>query len=203
MAVAPFVRRWCRHIGQHGPPNQSLRPCALDQVACARYRMNVTDIVQTAADELGARVRERFDRFQQSSRTIGNFVSDSQKSVAGIIQRNAGNLTRLQTSELADDEPEEDDAATVTLGEDEVQYLTKLLSDHGGMLQQYPQILFEMAFIYFVAAFEAYMQDVIELTLRYRPEILKSASSWHGTRLSILFRAARSSHSWPNVRLAS
>ena len=107
----------------------------------------MTDTSPTAADELAARLRERYGRFLESARTIGNFVSDSEKSVASLIQRNADTLARLQYSEPGDNEPEEDDAKSVTLSDEEAQYLTKLLAEHGGTLQQYPQILFEMAFI--------------------------------------------------------
>lgn len=141
----------------------------------------MSDPTQAGASELAAQVRERFESFQQSARTITKFVSDTEKSVTELIARNADLLTRLTPIEgneeknLAEDAGDDDaNDHAVELDDETAAYLAKLMSEHAVTLERYPTILFEMAFIYFVAAFEAYLRDVIEATLRHRPQILKS-----------------------------
>jgi hypothetical protein len=127
-----------------------------------------------------ARLKNRFSRFQDSARTIAQFVAHTEKSVASLIQPLVDASSKLRMSErfyaAAHSSPEAD-AAQI---DERAEYIAGLLDQQVAQFDRYPGMLFEMAFIYFVAAFEGYMQDVTEMTLLQRPETLKS-----GKQLSI------------------
>lgn len=138
---------------------------------------------ETTAQQFVQAIRLRYDGFREAAQLISNFVKDAGSSVETFIQKFLDFSKELREVEETD-ETVEDDMSTAEstqdtpeppiLTDEQARYLAEMVHKHAARLQRYPGMLFEMAFIYFVAAFEAYMQDVVELTLRYRPEILKS-----------------------------
>lgn len=168
------------------------------------YRSSMQNAEQAGADQFVASVRERYARFSESARTITTFVDDAGKSLGkltGEFNDLARKLREAETDDIVENNAENDgelnSQASVAvnladhLTDDQLDLISKIVQEHGARLGRYPGMLFEMAFIYFVAAFEAYMQDVTELTLRHRPEILKSGKQLTVERIVELVQTDR------------
>ncbi len=127
-------------------------------------------------------LHERFARFQESVRLIGSFVDSTKKSVDDLLKHHlelsaivGEGLTEADQPESEDDVPGDASAdPAIPFSSEQLRYMAGLVDEQIARVTRYPEILFEMAFIYYLAAFEAYLQDVVELTLLRKPDILKS-----------------------------
>jgi hypothetical protein len=127
---------------------------------------------------LEAQLNSLHETFVEAVVRLGGFVKDMEKHIAGQSKVFEG-ITRKVEAAKAGEEPAPiepgENAVRMELDEDEVETLVKAVTHRSDTLARYPNMLLNMALIYLVALYDAYVGDVFFAVLMDRPDMLKSS----------------------------
>ena len=131
-------------------------------------------------------VSEIYDNSWGKAIILRNYLTDTKKSL-DIFSKDSktfvkifGDMreynedTGIDESDLESEE--ERDWYIITLDQQQLRRFNKEMRKHRVIVEHYPNMLMDMAFIYLVSLFDAYMVDIFAAVLNLRPETLKSSS---------------------------
>lgn len=109
---------------------------------------------------------------------VAQFVEDSQKTIANVTQRTGTLQAKVQqmhvVAEAEGRVPYRADRPDALLDAHETKLIVDVMDWRGKIIERYPSMLLNMAFIYFVALFDALTSDGLRQVLAARPEMMKS-----------------------------
>jgi len=128
-----------------------------------------------AMESLSEEVEHFYNNFSEAIvvlasyvRGVQQFILDTTQATERIVQK----FKKLHEGEEVEPDPEAN--ILIELDEGEVALIFEASKEHLDAMAKYPHMLMDMAFIYLVALFDAYLVDVFTAVLIHRPETLKS-----------------------------
>jgi hypothetical protein len=110
--------------------------------------------------------------YENEQGSLNRFVHDIEGWIEGHSEKTESIIVKLDWS-IREEKPL-GSATGVQLSPDEAQALRPVMDIGRDALARYPTMILNMALIYAVALFEAYMFDALTAVLKARPEMLKS-----------------------------
>ncbi|MFZ1010405.1 MAG: hypothetical protein WAN65_26435 [Candidatus Sulfotelmatobacter sp.] len=129
--------------------------------------------------DLILKIDEIHERFRTASSDISLFVSDVQRGFKFLARQHeqlTGKLNpQAEESSQALQRTPGEELVTIKVSRKELSLLQKVMHWKSDRMKAYPKLLLSMSFIYFVAAFDAFLADALGAVLLYRPEMLRSS----------------------------
>jgi hypothetical protein len=127
-------------------------------------------------EPLEAKLRHARSAFVESMIALSAFVETTQESIQGTakgVEKVRELFAAVQIGEPLPVDPSED-TMTLELSDDQIDLIVTAMEGYGGKVARFPTMLIEMALIYLIALFDAYVADVFRAVLISRPEMLRS-----------------------------
>lgn len=118
-----------------------------------------------------------WDAYKLSIWDLTVFVQDTQGAISEISQKHrqiAEKIGKAQQGKRVENEKSDEKTVSIKLSKEEIELLVTVMAKRVEGIDKYPNLLMNMAFIYLVALFDAFLTDVFAAVLIERPEALKS-----------------------------
>jgi hypothetical protein len=118
-----------------------------------------------------------WNTYRQSTWELTAFIQDTQRAISELYQKHgeiADKLKKADQGENVENEKTDEKLISIELSEKQVETLVNVITQRVEIIDKYPPLLINMAFIYLVALFDAFLTDIFAAVLIEKPEALKS-----------------------------
>jgi hypothetical protein len=121
------------------------------------------------------RVDAIHEQYLASTRHIRSFLWDAEVGFRRIETQNSGLVEKFRAAKEGREIPVKpgEDLISVELSLEEVEALEEAVVDALSIMEHYPGMLAEMALMYLISVFEAFLSDLMRCFFQLRPEALR------------------------------
>jgi hypothetical protein len=139
--------------------------------------IDVFKVMRPRAATLQVELEGSVRKYVHATSALREFVEVSRRGIQEYSERYEQLEAKLKLSQVgkAPGPSEPLSPGTVTLSDEDVQVVVDALRDYGEIITaRFPTMLLDMALIYLIALFEAYIADSLRAVLVFRPEAMRS-----------------------------